>query len=199
MCLIIQLELQSMQCKLSVHMDPESSEKVTFYRLEVSCPKGIDCIRKIVLIIIFIYLVALLRDTLKKNMEEDPSVIVYWDDDHQCRNANRNTRDNVSNVFLPQLMEVKKSMIKLKKTDDDGDEEFERQVNWIQARLCGGEDEQTDELKKILEDDKTMSSTSHKNAIQIRGQVENIVLALHRVQDMKSRMPDMFSAVLEQV
>ena len=135
--------------------------------------------------------VALLKDTVKKS-KEDPAlkdVIVYWDGETQCRTGNFR-QDNVTNLFIPKLEEVKKSMRKLLKDKEDS---FDRQVNWITAKLCDGDDQPTEELASILGEE----GDDNSDAIQIKSQVENIVLALHRVRFFQSRMAEIFQVSAE--
>ena len=143
--------------------------------------------------IIFLHFVsvALLKDTVKKS-QEDPSlkdVIVYWDGDTQCRTGSFR-QDNVTHLFIPKLEEVKKSMRKLLKDNEDS---FDAQVNWIAAKLCDGDDQPTDELASILGEEVNDNS----GTIQIKSQVENIVLALHRVRFFQSRMAEIFQVSAE--
>ena len=135
-------------------------------------------------------IVQILSQTMKKN-EEDKSILIYWNEDNQCRNSNRNFRDNISNVFYPQLLHVKESLKQLEEA------EYDNQVEWIKASLCDGEDEQTDDLKKIIEDEKIKEAKSHKKAIQIKSEVMNIVLALHRVKEFQTKFPEIFSVSIE--
>ena len=135
-------------------------------------------------------IVQILSQTMKKN-EEDKSILIYWNEDNQCRNSNRNFRDNVSNVFYPQLLHVKESLKQLEEA------EYDNQVEWIKASLCDGEDEQTDDLKKIIEDEKIKEAKSHKKAIQIKSEVMNIVLALHRVKEFQTKFPEIFSVSID--
>ena len=44
--------------------------------------------------------------------------MIYWNDENICKAANRDPKDNVAQVFLPQLVNVKKSMISLQKEAD---------------------------------------------------------------------------------
>ena len=135
-------------------------------------------------------LVALLKDTVKKSKEDKlKDVIVYWDGETQCRTGNF-SQDNVTNLFIPKLEEVKKSMRKLLKDKEDS---FDRQVNWITAKLCDGDDQPTEELSSILGEE----GDDNSDAIQIKSQVENIVLALHRVRFFQSRMAEIFQVSAE--
>ena len=43
-----------------------------------------------------------------------------------------------------------------------------------------------------------MDETTHKECLNIRAKIEDIVLALHRVEKMKSRLTEIFSAVIDQ-
>ena len=58
---------------------------------------------------------AILGDTVKR---ENPQELIYWNDENICKAANRDPKDNVAQVFLPQLVNVKKSMISLQKEAD---------------------------------------------------------------------------------
>ena len=48
--------------------------------------------------------------------------------------------------------------------------------------MCDGEDEPSEELKKALDELKSPDSQEHSKCLEIRGKVENVVLALHRVE-----------------
>jgi len=136
-------------------------------------------------------IVQILSQTMKKN-EEDKTILIYWNEENQCRDSNRNFRDNVCNVFYPQLLKVKESLKQLEEA------EYDSQVEWIKASLCDGEDEQTDELKKIIEDEKIKEAKSHKKALQIKSEVMNIVLALHRVKEFQTKFPEIFSVSIDE-
>ena len=45
---------------------------------------------------------------------------------------------------------------------------------------------------------KNMDEAIHKECLNIRARIEDIVLALHRVEKMKSRLTEIFSAVIDQ-
>jgi len=128
---------------------------------------------------------------MKKN-EDDKSILIYWNEENQCRDSNRNFRDNICNAFYPQLLKVKESLKQLQEA------EYDSQVEWIKASLCDGEDEQTDELKKIIEDEKIKEAKSHKKALQIKSEVMNIVLALHRVKEFQTKFPEIFSVSIDE-
>ena len=133
-------------------------------------------------------ILSILCDTVKRNRRQE-AMLIFWNENAICKQSNRQFHDNVANLFLPQLMKVKESLAKL-----DGD--LEVQTSWIQAKLCDGEDEKSEELKNAL-DDPCVDEQSRKKCLKIRSSVENIVLALHRVEGMKSKLPEIFSAVID--
>ena len=74
---------------------------------------------------------------------------------------------------------------------------IDEHAQWIKASLCDGEDDRSIELAQALII-KDMDETTHKECLNIRARIEDIVLALHRVEKMKSRLTEIFSAVLDQ-
>merc|ERR1711860_236913 len=99
--------------------------------------------------------------------------------------------DNVANLFQPQLVKIKESLMELEDVD------YNLHVKWIRASLCDGEDEKSQELETSLKagqefegKNKERREKGHKKAIQIRAQVENVVHALHRVDAMRTRLPE---------
>ena len=74
---------------------------------------------------------------------------------------------------------------------------IDEHAQWIKASLCDGEDDRSIELAQALIV-KNMDETTHKECLNIRARIEDIVLALHRVEKMKSRLTEIFSAVIDQ-
>ena len=130
-------------------------------------------------------IVAILEDTVKRN-KDDKNLLIYWNEHKKCRHSNRDLKDNVANVFLPQIMKVKEFMMHLK--DDVGN-----QINWVKASLCDGEDEKSEELQAALD----AFNGNREMCLKIRASVENIVYSLHRVDKMRTKMPQIFSATIE--
>merc|ERR1712001_51747 len=89
-----------------------------------------------------------LEDTIKRNQQttKDKKILIYWNEENKCKHSNQDLTDNIANVFLPQLMRVKESMMALE------NDELDSSNNWIKAKLCDGEDEKTKELALALED-----------------------------------------------
>ena len=71
---------------------------------------------------------------------------------------------------------------------------FDIQINWIKASLCDGEDEKSEELQAALE----AFNGNKEMCLKIRASVENIVYSLHRVDKMRTKMPEIFSATIEE-
>jgi len=115
--------------------------------------------------------------------------LIFWNDKNICRFANRERSDNIAQVFLPQLADVKKSMISLKKEAD-----LDICNTWIKASLCDGEDEKTQELAMAL-NNITKMDDRHPKCLKIRSSIENIVHALLRVNTMNKRLPEIFKPV----
>ena len=130
-------------------------------------------------------IVAVLVDSIKKDRKV--KTLIYWDEENKCKDSNRDYKDNVANVFWPQLMKVKEALLSI-------DKDLDGQVAWICASLCDGEDEKSEELKTALE---TMSkdTKNHQQCLRIRAMVENIVHSLLRVEAMTSRMNNIFLEV----
>ena len=132
---------------------------------------------------------AVLVETIKVTRErKDGEILIYWNEWNVCKAENRNYRDNVANVFLPKLCDIKKQMATLKDLDVSAE--------WIKASLCDGDDEKTVDLDKALDASK-LDPSLHKKRLQIRSSIYNIVLALHRVDSMKKRFSEIFSAVID--
>ena len=55
--------------------------------------------------------------------------MIYWNEENVCRDFNRDQRDNIADVFLPQLMQIKESMLALKKEAG-----IDINVPWIKVR-----------------------------------------------------------------
>ena len=130
-------------------------------------------------------MISILEDTVKRN-KDDKNLLIYWNEHKKCRHSNRDLKDNVANVFLPQIMKVKEFMMHLK-----GDVDI--QINWVKASLCDGEDEKSEELQAALE----AFNGNKEMCLKIRASVENIVYSLHRVDKMRTKMPQIFSATIE--
>merc|ERR1712051_893145 len=129
---------------------------------------------------------AILGDTAKRG---NPQELIFWNDKNICRFENRERSDNIAQVFLPQLANVKKSMISLKKEAD-----LDICNAWIKASLCDGEDEKTKELTTAL-NSITENDDRHAKCLKIRSSIENIVHALLRVNTMNKRLPEIFNPV----
>ena len=56
-------------------------------------------------------IVAILEDTVKRDNNKE---LIYWNEENICRDFNRDQRDNIADVFLPLLMQIKESMLALK-------------------------------------------------------------------------------------
>ena len=93
-------------------------------------------------------IVAILEDTIKRNQQttKDKKILIFWNEENKCKHSNQDLTDNIANVFLPQIMRVKESMMALE------NDELDSSNNWIKAKLCDGEDEKTKELALALED-----------------------------------------------
>ena len=130
-------------------------------------------------------IIAVLVDSIKRDKKD--KTMIYWNEENKCRESNRGYTDNVANVFWPELMKVKDA---LKCIEDD----LDGQATWISASLCDGEDEKSNQLRKVVED-LSMGETAHKKCLRIRAMVENIVHSLLRVHEMTSRMNRIFVGV----
>ena len=126
---------------------------------------------------------------LEHKERNDGEILIYWNQFNVCKAENRDFRDNVANVFLPKLMDIKKLLASLR-----GD--LDVSAEWIKASLCDGDDEKTADLDKALDASK-LDKSLHKMRLQIRSLIYNIVLALHRVDSMKKRFSEIFSAVID--
>ena len=135
-----------------------------------------------------------MRDTVEKN-KSDPTIFIYWDQENKCKLSDRNTQDNVSNLFFPKILEIKQAFEVLQKSSPEK-EDFDSQVNWIQASLCDGEDEKSAELVSEMDDTKITTAPSHKIAIQIEAKVYDVVIALHRVEAFKLKLKEIFSKAI---
>ena len=69
---------------------------------------------------------AILEDTVKRDNNKE---LIYWNEENICRDFNRDQRDNIADVFLPQLMQIKESMLALKKEAG-----IDINVPWIKVR-----------------------------------------------------------------
>ena len=56
-------------------------------------------------------ILAILEDTVTR---ENTKELIYWNNENICKDSNMDHTDNIANVFLPQIMKVKESMIALK-------------------------------------------------------------------------------------
>ena len=128
---------------------------------------------------------SILADTVQRNKTSE---LIYWNKECICKNSNRNFQDNVANLFLPQLMKIKSLLSAFK-------EDLAQHQTWVQAKLCDGEDEASEELRAALEDGcQDERIRRHRRVIQ--SMVYNVVLSLHRVEGMKKILPDILSAVI---
>jgi len=130
-------------------------------------------------------IIAILLDSIKR-IKNEKKVLIYWNEENKCKDSNRDFNDNVANLFMPQLMRVKEALLSVKGDLDD-------QTNWISASLCDGEDEKSEELRKVVEN-LNMKEAEHKNCLKIRATVENIVHSLLRVNALSSRLSEIFFA-----
>lgn len=138
-------------------------------------------------------IVAILEDTIKRNQQttKDKKILIFWNEENKCKHSNQDLTDNIANVFLPQIMRVKESMMALE------NDELDSSNNWIKAKLCDGEDEKTKELALALEDIDALVGGKSK-CLKIRASVENIVHALLRVREMSSRLSEIFNSAIEE-
>ena len=74
---------------------------------------------------------------------------------------------------------------------------IDEHAQWIKASLCDGEDDRSIELAQALIV-KDVDDATHKDRLKIRARIEDIVLALHRVEKMKSRLTEIFSVLINE-
>ena len=72
-------------------------------------------------------ILAILEDTVER---ENTKELIYWNDENICKDSNMDHTDNIANVFLPQIMKVKESMIALKVEAAD----LESYISWVKVR-----------------------------------------------------------------
>jgi len=118
-----------------------------------------------------------------KRTKTDKSLI-YWNEENECTDSNRDYTDNIANTFWPQLMKAKEILMSISNNLDD-------HASWISASLCDGEDEKSSALVNALKVSDE-ESEDHKRAIRVRAMVENMVHSLLRVSEMTSRMHVIF-------
>ena len=134
--------------------------------------------------------------------------MIHWDRDNECDDFSRDRNDNIVTYFWPKLMAVKQSLIQTAniKTDDAKNSKvndvemgsitnklLEEEICYIKAKLCSGEGDQDENQKKILEkalqDQEAKFDKPKITALNgICARLTDIVLSLHRVQEMKNRM-----------
>ena len=93
-----------------------------------------------------------------------------------------------------------KDAIKYLEISSDGSPDIsniDEHAQWIKASLCDGEDDRSIELAQALIV-KDVDEATQKGRLNIRARIEDIVLALHRVEKMKSRLTEIFSAVIDE-
>ena len=130
----------------------------------------------------------ILVTSVKLHNNKSDKTLIYWSEEDQCTDATRNKKDNVANLFWPKLMLIKKSLMNAMK-----EETLDKTAEWISASLCDGEDTQSDELKKALEEH-GLTTEQMKICLRIRAQIENIVHSLLRVGEMNRKMHLIFEA-----
>lgn len=121
---------------------------------------------------------------------EGDSSLIYWDEENQCDDSTRDRTDNISNHYWPLLMNAKD---RLRTFLSDGSE-IEQEGLYIAAKLCAGEDEQSEELAQAMnkyrfEDAKVIEL--NRSCADIVG----IVLSLLRTQEMKARFRSVGTSV----
>merc|ERR1712194_158839 len=77
---------------------------------------------------------------------EGDSSLIYWDAENQCDDSTRDMTDNISNHYWPLLMKAKD---KLRTFLQDGSK-LEQEAWYIAAKLCAGEDEQSEGLARAM-------------------------------------------------
>ena len=134
--------------------------------------------------------------------------LIYWNEKNECDDITRDRNDNIVSVFWPKLMTLKQNLlqiadIKVEKnpsTEKDVEmctsmtnELLEDELTYIKAKLCSGEDDQTENQKNMLtqalKNSEYIFDQSKIIALnRICGGLTDMVLSLHRVQEMKNRM-----------
>ena len=124
-------------------------------------------------------ILTILERSVKKNKKD--RTLILWNADTECRESTRDLNDNVANVFWPQIMQIKESVMVMKN--------LEVSSRWIKASLCDGEDEKSEQLARALEENK-MEEEERRWCLKIRAKIENTVHSLLRVKAFNSRLPE---------
>jgi hypothetical protein len=136
-------------------------------------------------------ILSILVDSIKRNRKDQ--TLIVWDDETECRDSTRDLNDNVSNVFWPQVMQVKKVLLVLPMEDLD------MAAKWVSASLCDGEDEKSEQLAATLSECASSISEEHRKwYLKIRALLENIVHSLLRVQTFSSRLNEIVDTSSEE-
>ena len=122
--------------------------------------------------------VTILEQSIKKNKKD--RTLILWNADTECRDSTRNLKDNVANVFWPQILQIKEALVVVKNLDVAS--------RWIRASLCDGEDEKSEQLTRALEENKMTDEEHSKWCLKIRSKIENMVHSLLRVKAFNSRL-----------
>ena len=110
---------------------------------------------------------------------------LVWSPAVTCRATNRDPRDNVANLFWPQLMEVRGLISRLEPAL------LPEAATFISASLCDGEDERSASLAAVLE--RAEQDPHRPQWLQIRARLENITHSLLRVQSFSQRLQDIIA------
>jgi hypothetical protein len=136
-------------------------------------------------------ILSILVDSIKRNRKD--KTLIVWDDNTECKDSTRDLKDNVSNVFWPQVMQVKKVLLVLPVEDLDV------AAKWVSASLCDGEDEKSELLAATLSECASSISEEHRKwCLKIRASLENIVHSLLRVQTFSSRLNEIVDTLSEE-
>ena len=103
---------------------------------------------------------AILTDSVKRETRDQS--LIYWDERNQCSERRRNRRDNMANLFFPQLVRLKTGLRQLREAGADLDE----CEAFISASFCDGADDKTVELKQFLED-RHMEEGQRRKCLQV--------------------------------
>ena len=106
---------------------------------------------------------------------------LVWSPSLTCSTRNRDPRDNVANLFWPQLMEVRGLLSRLEPNL------LPEAAIFISASLCDGEDERTASLAAVLE--RPGQDQHRPDWLRIRAKLENITHSLLRVENFSRRLP----------
>ena len=106
---------------------------------------------------------------------------LVWSPSVTCSTTNRDLRDNVANLFWPQLMEVRGLLSRLEAAL------LPEAATFISASLCDGEDERSPSLAAVLE--KPGQEQHRPDWLRIRAKLENITHSLLRVENFSRRLP----------